>query len=221
MRFIRAHPEEAVASLAQVLTEKLRKDEHVLWLLSGGSNIPLAVQAMERIPETLSNRLTIMPADERYGPLEHVDSNVRQLYDAGFAPKYARFVPILIGKDFEETLHQFADTANRLFGTSSSIIAQLGMGADGHVAGILPNSPAASNEADLVAGYAGPDYKRLTLTFSALKLVTTAYLFAFGDNKRLALKQLQQDDIPYERQPAQILKTIPSAYVYNDQLEEE
>lgn len=221
MQFVRASATDGIDALVRHLTETLQKDKRVLWLLAGGSNIPLSVQAMEHIPEALTPKLTIMPADERYGLLGHPDSNVRQLYDAGFGPKYARFVPILGNEDFAITLRHFSDVAKQLFGAADSIIAQLGMGADGHVAGILPGSVAATNGTDLVAGYTGPDFQRLTLTFAALKQVRTAYLFAYGENKRGALEQLQNENPPYEQQPAQILKAIPSAYVYNDLLEGE
>jgi 6-phosphogluconolactonase/glucosamine-6-phosphate isomerase/deaminase len=54
------------------------------------------------------------------------------------------------------------------------------------------------------------------LTPAALKKVSTAYVFAFGDSKKEALKSLRDQDLPIDKQPAQILKSLPEAYLYTD-----
>jgi hypothetical protein len=47
--------------------------------------------------------------------------------------------------------------------------------------------------------------------------VTVAYLLAYGEDKRPALENLKTE-LPPNQQPAQILKDIAEAYVYNDQV---
>jgi len=51
----------------------------VLWLVPGGSNIPIAVEAMDMIRKEMSGLslkyLTITLSDERYGSVGHKDSN--------------------------------------------------------------------------------------------------------------------------------------------------
>jgi hypothetical protein len=48
--------------------------------------------------------------------------------------------------------------------------------------------------------------------------LTAAYVFAFGDAKREALQQLRDESLSLDDQPAQIIKQLPEAYVYSDQL---
>ncbi len=61
---------------------------------------------------------------------------------------------------------------------------------------------------------------RLTLTFSALRQLTAAYVFAFGKPKQKTLMSLQKEALPLEQQPAQILNELPEAYLYSDQVGE-
>jgi 6-phosphogluconolactonase/glucosamine-6-phosphate isomerase/deaminase len=66
-----------------------------------------------------------------------------------------------------------------------------------------------------VVSYAGPDYQRITLSPVGLGLMDEAVVFAQGESKAKALHDLAQN-LPIELQPAQIIKTIPRAAVYND-----
>lgn len=219
MRFIQDSAEAGAQKLGEELTTMLGEDKQVLWLLSGGSNIPLEVQALRQVPDELRPDLTIMPMDERYGPVGHADSNVRKLLDAGFQPGRARFIPTLQDAPLDQVVESYGQAFSEASAASDVIVAQMGMGADGHVAGILPQSPAAESQG-LATGYKGPDFQRVTLTFPALKRIHTAYLFAYGEGKKPALEHLLHDNLPPALQPAQILKAIPKAYIYNDQIEE-
>jgi len=211
--------EEGIADLTQRLTNELKLGRKVLWLTSGGSNIPPAVKIMDVIPEDLSRGLTVMPNDERYGEPGHQDSNWQQLLDAGFKPKAAKTLPVLqAGLSFEDTAKAFETTAHQAFKDKDVVISQLGMGPDGHVSGILPDSPAALETKAWVTAYEHPPLRRISLTFPALRQVTAIYLFAFGDEKLPALQALRDKDLPLAEQPAQILKELPEAYLYTDQL---
>jgi 6-phosphogluconolactonase/glucosamine-6-phosphate isomerase/deaminase len=113
-----------------------------------------------------------------------------------------------------------AMTVLQAFSDNKVVIAQLGIGPDGHTAGILPNSVATEPNSRLVVNYVADPYKRLTLSFTALKKVTVAYVLAFGSNKMDALIALQSQNLSLSEQPAQILKQLNEAYVYNDQVGE-
>lgn len=212
--------EDGIADLSQALVRELTTGKQVLWLVSGGSNIPATVQVMQNITRALSQNLSIMPADERFGEVGHSDSNWAQLLQAGLEPKQARLLPVLRPRnDFQQTVEYYADMTKKAFRDHDSIIGQFGMGDDGHIAGILPGSVAATEEKALVIGYEAAPRRRLTLTFPALRQVNTAYTFAFGEAKRIALTSLENDNLPVELQPAQILKQIKHAFIYNDQIE--
>lgn len=220
MKFIlTAGWEDGVADLAERLVRELANGKRVLWLLSGGSNIPASVQIMENIPEEQSRNLSISLIDERYGPPGHSKSNWAQLMAAGFDAKHANLLPILqTGDSFEAAIEHFEQLATEAFDNHEVIIAQLGIGEDGHIAGILPGSPAAKEKKAFVTGYEAPPLSRLTLTFPGLRRIHAAYAFAFGEPKKEALQTLQAKTVKLEKQPAQILKELPEAYLYNDQV---
>jgi 6-phosphogluconolactonase/glucosamine-6-phosphate isomerase/deaminase len=210
-----------VAPLLDRLVEELENNKKVLWLIPGGSNIPLSVEVMRQIPEDLTSNLTVYLTDERYGEFNHPDSNSRQLEEAGFEHKNARVTWMLAeGLSLEETAEQYALSMSTAFDAADVVIAQMGMGADGHICGILPGSPAVDSD-KLVVGYVTENFTRITLTPKALMdHISVAYVFAFGEAKKEALANLFTD-IPLNEQPAQVLKSLPETYVYNDQIEGE
>jgi len=219
MQFIKTNnPDLGTDSLYQRLTEHLENGEKVLWLVSGGSNVELSTVIMQRLSPSLTVNLSILLTDERFGPTGHADSNAVQLLLAGFNHKQATVLPVLVGiPSLNDSLTRYESTARQALTEADYIIGQFGIGADGHIAGILPNSPAVDS-ADFVAAYQSDPYLRLTLTARALKRLSVAFVFVYGDNKRQALEQLRDTTASYTTQPSQILKELPEAYVYNDQI---
>ena len=221
MRFIlEDNIENGLKDLSQRLIQELTKNRNVLWLVSGGSNIQSAVKVMATIPAELQMQLTIMLVDERFGDVGHDNSNHQQLLDAGFNPGEAILLSILeLGLSLEETVSRFKSIAGQAFEEADTVIALIGIGADGHIAGILPNSPASYESEKYVVGYEAETYKRLTLTFPALRRISAAYVFAYGESKVDGLKRLMSKELTLDEQPAQILKELPEAYVYNDHID--
>jgi 6-phosphogluconolactonase/glucosamine-6-phosphate isomerase/deaminase len=219
MKYIRtAGWDDGVADLTERLVRELAQGRQVLWLASGGSNIPVSVQIMDNISPQLRQNLSISLVDERYGEVGHKESNWTQLMEAGFSSDHAALLPVLqAGLDFEKTITYYNDMITQAFAAHDVVIAQLGIGSDGHIAGILPGSPAAAETETLVSGYQSTPYQRLTLTFPGLRRISTSYTFAFGNTKHQALMMLKNRSVPPRQQPAQILKQLPEAYVYSDQ----
>ena len=213
--------EDGVADLTERLVRELASGKNVLWLTSGGSNIPVSVQIMDNIPSELRQKLSVMLVDERYGKLGHAASNWTQLMQAGFSTDKATLLPVLQdGLDFDQTIARYNSTVKQAFADNDVTVAQLGIGDDGHIAGILPGSPATAETKDLVTGYQSTPFLRLTLTFNGLRQISASYTFAFGNTKHQALTSLKHRSIPPREQPAQILKQLPEAYVYSDQFKE-
>lgn len=213
--------EDGIAHLARRLAQELSGGKRVLWLVSGGSNIPATIQVMHAIAPELSRRLTILPADERFGPVGHEGSNWQQLLNAGFDPDGATALPVLqAGLDEDQTLARYNELVAKTFADNDVIIGQMGIGPDGHIVGIMVDTPAVTDAAELVVKIPAEPYVRLTLSFAALRRIQAAYAFAFGAPKHETLLRLRDQTVPLDRQPAQILKELPEAYVYNDQLGE-
>jgi 6-phosphogluconolactonase/glucosamine-6-phosphate isomerase/deaminase len=212
--------DDGVADLTARLVRELAAGQRVLWLLSGGSNIPTSVQIMDNLSANHSKNLTVTLGDERYGRPGHLESNWQQLKEAGVDGKQAELLPVLEpAAGFEATRDRYGELIEQAINTNDVVIAQLGIGPDGHVAGILPGSPAVTADT-LVAAYDAPPLKRLTLAFPALRRITAAYVFAFGKPKHKTLQALHDKKLPLNEQPAQILNELPEAYLYSDQVGE-
>ena len=220
MQYISSNLQNAVADIQMRLISELQQKK-VLWLVSGGSNVTPTIQIIKNIPESLTANLTIMLADERYGEVGHKDSNWALLLDAGLAGNGAHILPVLHeGLNLEETSSAYNKTAGEALASNDFILALLGIGSDGHIAGILPGSVATEGQDQLVIGYQSQPFQRITLTFEALRKVDADYSLCFGDSKKEALLALRDQDLSLDEQPAQILKQLPESYIYTDQLRE-
>lgn len=213
--------DDGVADLTGRLVRELADGRRVLWLVSGGSNIPASVRVMTNISGPLSKGLSISLIDERWGEPGHKDSNWQQLLQAGFDGKRASLLPVLRpGSDFKQAVKDYESLLERAFADNDTAVGQLGIGPDGHIAGILPGSKAASEDKAMAVGYDAPPLKRLTMTFPALRRLDAAYAFAFGGPKRQTLESLLSKKLSLDEQPARILDELAEAYVYNDQVGE-
>jgi 6-phosphogluconolactonase/glucosamine-6-phosphate isomerase/deaminase len=213
-----ADASEGAQKLSALLISELRSGKKVLWLLPGGSNIPISASIMATLDPNLTSNLSVALTDERYGPVGHADSNWKQLQDAGFNPQQASCLYTLSDQNLslEATAQAYGQALEALCQPSDTIIGQFGMGPDGHIAGILPYTPAAQTT-DFVVGYHTEKFNRITMSFQVIQACSVAFVFAFGSDKLEALQNLQQD-IDLNTQPAQILKLLPNAYVFNDQI---
>ena len=226
MQFIHeADASNAAKALADRLQLELESNHPVVWFASGGSNVSLAVQIMAAIPTELTSNLTVLLLDERFGTPGHADSNWQQLLAAGFDPKQAKIIQTLQSektlettcREYDDAVHEVIDEAHQQDGV---VIAQCGIGGDGHIAGILPHS-AAVNDSEWVTCYDGGTYQRITLTPVAWEFIDVAYAFAYGDTKKGTLTRLKNDALSVDDQPSQLLKVTAEAYVYTDQQLEE
>lgn len=221
MEFIRGDKELAIRTLSDRLVFELIHGKKVLWIVPGGSNITLASSALatvrEKVPKELAN-LSIVLSDERFGPVAHGDSNWQGLIEAGFDLSLAKGYPVLRGLPLDETISGYEKDFGHLCKESDIVIGQFGIGADSHIAGILPYSPAVDSPA-LVEAYDAPRFKRVTLTLKALLRVDAAYAFAFGESKREAIAGLRDTSADVAKKPAAILHQIKEAFVISDQVE--
>ncbi len=219
MRFVNSpDPSVGQGELLSKLSELLSKGK-LLWIVSGGSNIPIEVNILNALEDSLTANLNILLSDERYGRSRHKDSNYQLLVEAGINIKQANF-PNILDQDLspEQTLRRYIQVYEEFSQASSSVIAQLGIGYDGHIAGVLPNSPA-TDSTDLIAYYESKPYNRLTLTLNTLKTVDKIDVFCFGINKHPVLDKLKAGQESSSFFPSMVLREITDVTVYNDHLE--
>jgi len=214
-------PQEGVAALSGKISGYLNDGKKVLWLVCGGSNVPIAIEVMNAIrssvsPERISN-LTVTQTDERFGAVGHPDSNWQQMKEGGFDLDGVTTLPILTGLPLGETVTRYSDVIEKAFEENEVRIGQFGMGTDGHIAGLVPHSPALY-AAGHAAEHTDENFTRVTVTPVMFESLTAAYAFVFGASKREAVLNLKNKELSLDDQPAQLLKVVGEVWFYSDVL---
>ena len=220
MKFIKSPIENTIPVIVKSLVHALETHTDVVWLVCGGSNIRIQTKVMEKLNEKypeLLDSLTIIPMDERYGMEGHADSNYKQMLEAGFDAGEAHWFDILVNDlPLAETVEYYEDLVDDTFAEAQFVVGTFGMGADGHTAGILPNSPAVLDNAANVVGYQAPGFTRLTLTPHILTRCNQAFVLAYGTEKATALHNLFDNKLSLQQMPAKLHYEIENVTVYND-----
>ncbi len=225
--FTGEYASETIRKAADLLGAALVRSEHqpVLCLVSGGS--ALEVLDVVRVPEDCRH-LTLAVVDERFSSDPSVNNFAQLAATEFFAsvirkggqsidtrPNQGETVAGLAQR-FQSSLtawkHQFPE---------GMVVALLGIGADGHTAGILPVPDheqdwfaSCFNDSDQwVVGYdAGrknPYPVRVTTTLSFLReRVDQSIAFAIGESKRDAIRRVFADTGELYTTPARILREM-------------
>ncbi|WP_296253638.1 6-phosphogluconolactonase [Pseudomonas sp. UBA4194] len=140
---------EALAGkVAEQLRDAIERQGVATLVVSGGRSPVTFFQCLAR--QTLDwSRVVITLADERWVPVEHVDSNAGLLkrYLLVGAVAKARFISLYQTTASQE---EAAEAADRLLAELPPIdVLILGMGDDGHTASLFPASPNLSQALDL------------------------------------------------------------------------
>ena len=189
----------------------------MLLFLTGGSSISVGVKIAEILKQedkNLLENLAVTLTDERYGPIDHFNSNFFQLTEKGFSLPSAKIIPVLIDDDRNITTEKFETNLNEEFTKAEYKIGLFGVGADGHTAGILPLSEATHAES-LAFSYDTATFSRITITFNSIKKLDEAVVWMRGEDKWNIIEDLKTE-IDIIKQPAQILKKVPLLTIFSD-----
>ncbi|MFZ1019602.1 MAG: 6-phosphogluconolactonase [Minisyncoccia bacterium] len=202
------------------ILKQLKMGKQILFLATGGSSIAVGAKVAELLKnisdKNLSQNLTVMLTDERYGKVGHKDSNWQQLLEKGFDIPQAKLFPILTGDDRDTTVEKFNKNLEKEFKINDTYkIGLFGIGQDGHTAGIVPESSAVNAEG-YAFGYETEKFERITITPKTIEKLDEAIIWAQGENKWPIIKNLEEENIPVQKQPAQILKKVPLLTIFTD-----
>lgn len=207
---VRAHDFASPALLAEALADKvagqlrqaIEQNGVAMLVLSGGRSPVMFFQCLAR--QVLDwSKVVISLADERWVPVEHVDSN------AGLLKRYllvgdvakARFIGLYRAT---ATLQAAADEADQVLAELPPIdVLVLGMGDDGHTASLFPNSPnlaeavqAEGTRRCLPMHAPTVPHQRLSMTRPLLASARLSILAVQGEGKLTTLRTaLAGDDI--------------------------
>lgn len=175
-------------------------DSKTALFLSGG-NTPRKLYEEIAQEKTLKVGAALM-IDERFGEKFHKKSNESMLRDTGlltyFEEQNIRFYPILQkDEDLENTALQYDETLRFLFKYFPKSVGILGLGSDGHTAGI-PAIPEISkrileDQSLLVTSYideSGKYRERITMTYLALSQLDLILILVLGQEKREILNSM-------------------------------
>jgi 6-phosphogluconolactonase/glucosamine-6-phosphate isomerase/deaminase len=220
----------AGSALAKRLLEYKMTNTPVLLLFSGGS----AMTFLDEIrKDVFGNYLTISVLDERFSANTTVN-NFAQFTKTEFYKKAckagAAFIDTRVRAETQEELaERFAKELHAWKNKNipGTVVATMGIGRDGHTAGILPFPENYAQFQNLfenpntwIASYnAGNKNRypnRITVTLPFLrKYVTYAYVFMEGAEKKAALEHVLAKEGNLSKTPARILREMKNVELYH------
>lgn len=212
----------------------LREHGPCLVFYSGGSGLPLLALLYDELKNEDLSHAIFAPADERrdrehsnvaafqkldvFSLLEHLGAT---MIDCGDLER-----PLsVIADEYDEQVKLLIEDIREFDGV---VISLLGMGDDGHTAGIFPYPEDAEYFATtfidtdrMVVGYdvgqKNQFRERITLTTAALSQSDYVFVYAVGENKRVALSQaLQAGEIGSARIPARLWQSFRDVTLFTD-----
>lgn len=220
---------EAQTALTVLLNDN--RDRQILLLCSGGS----AFELLREIPkESLGPHVTLGVLDERYST-DGAVNNFSQLQKTEFYTIAVDAGAHTIDtrpqeKETIEHLAQRFEKELRFWRTNNPdgiVIATMGIGPDGHTAGIMPfpEDPEQfrkyfENPDVWVCGYdAGEKNQyplRVTTTIPFLKEIDHSIAYCTGENKREAVTRVLTDEGTYAETPARVIRDIKNVTLFTD-----
>lgn len=187
---------ELAAAAAAATTEALAgalAQRGAASLVGTGGRSPAPVYDLLAQAELDWSRIAVTLSDDRFVPVASPDSNerlVRERLLTGPAAA-ARFVPISVAADSVEAAADKVEADVRAMAPYDVML--LGMGEDGHVASLIPGSPALDLGMDprgtrfclgIPAGVGSPPLARVTMTMPALLQARLILVLISGAKKR-------------------------------------
>lgn len=214
--FIMVNTPEKGLEIAKKIIYESSSPKTALFLSGGSTPKPLYHQLAKEADLKVG---AVAMVDERFGEPMHETSNERMIKETGFLDylkyKDIRFYSVLEkDRDRAEVSKNYDETIRWLMYHFSKSIGILGMGADGHIAGIAPNRKDFNNPLfnredeklfiDSFNDELGSFKQRITMTFLALSMLDQIILLAFGKEKKKGLKKAIEDG-SIEEIPARFL----------------
>lgn len=201
----------------------------VLLMLSGGS----ALELLDGFDvSVLGPQVAITVLDERFSADPSVN-NWKQIEASGFYEKAKNVgcemivtIPV-VGEKLEEFADRWEKDLRRWVQRHPHrrVLATVGIGGDGHVAGLspFPENPEKFTEfvftGDWVVGYGGnlEPRERVSVTAEFMeKKIDTAFVYVVGEEKRQAWEKVIANDGRMAETPARILREMDDVRVFTD-----
>jgi 6-phosphogluconolactonase len=220
--------QKAARRVFEVLSQKRSDEPLVLGLCGGRSVVGLLKVLRSEVASQAADllaRVQFFMVDERIVPLSSTDSNFGGLHTAFFSHL------ITEGLISATQLHPFegsiegavtscADYMKELarFGGRFSVVV-LGMGEDGHVAGLFPEHPVLKRSGKSFECFFDspkPPAARMTASRDLVTSSDLGIVLALGEGKRSAWEAFQDTGIPESQCPAKMSSSMKNCLVLTD-----
>lgn len=196
-----------------------------LLLISGGSSLRVAYDFSKHIHASLSH-VTIGFVDERFDSTHSNFAELMTMFPDVMPTLTSRGATWIDTRPQRNNELEMADWYEKTLLSLASYrwIILLGMGADGHIAGIFPDEEDAFMKRFVdtkrwVVGYEANDRfpKRFTLTFPAISRADMLLAYIAGEEKKDTLRKAIFENVPLHQCPASFLKnTSQPCEIYTD-----
>lgn len=204
--------------LSGLIATELQAGRKVLWLVSGGSSLPVAARVMDMLNGKRLENLYITLVDDKFLAPDDPASNASQFTALGFEPGAVQYWPILTGGSLEATTAQFEVLLEKLLAEVDVTIGQFGLGEGYHTGGILAHSPAAHEQSRLACGYEQDGIGHITVTPALIGRLDVAFINSMGEGKRPLVAHFLESEATVDDEPTQALKTARQVVVVSDVL---
>lgn len=224
---------DAASAKLDAMLEKAEKNasqKNTLLLLSGGDSLKI----LNRVSDSfLGDHLTVTVLDERYGS-EDEDVNFFKLQETYFYED-ARNSGVNFIDTSARSSESLQEAAERIEGKISEwmqknpdgyIMATLGLGNDGHIAGIMPYdskeefSNLFEKKGVWIVGYDVGDKnefpKRITTTISFLRNIEYALMYVVGEEKANVLSKVLSEKGDLNETPGRIIQAMENITIFTD-----
>jgi 6-phosphogluconolactonase len=189
--------------------------------VSGGPAALIFLAALRQARVDWS-QIALFTADERAG-LESGESHAdvaRRILGGVRDGRGPRLFPMSVaGHDLDSAAASYDHVLDRELGGEPLDLAILGVGEDGHVAGLFSNHPALDELTRVVAIHDAPraPFRRLTLTLSFLVSTGDIWLVALGERKRTLVQAAARRALNDNTPLALLLRHAPQVTLFTDQ----
>lgn len=216
-------PAETIQACAEYVSDILSTDKQVLLFFSGGSSL----QVMPYLSHVLQQQIIFCAVDERFDVFHSNFISLQKEYSDFYHNALAAGCRFIDTSPHQQNQYEMAEWLEQKIRTQLTtcdlqLVTLLGMGEDGHIAGILPfpedeqlfNALFVDTNR-FVVGYdatgKNQHAKRFTLTFKGLDLSHQIVLFAAGEKKQAVMKDVEGHDYSLYQKPVKYLfeTTVP------------
>lgn len=214
-----ASTDEVAAGLMDAIRPRLRNGGKLLWLISGGSSIPVAVMVSKRLADETTDTTGLFATlvDDIYDTPDDEGHNWHRLMQEGFIMPQGGGIGIArASQQLKRDTAAFDQLLQQKLAWADSTIGQFGIGDDFHTGGIAPQSIAAREHDRLAVGYAYNGQEKITITPGLIARLDVAFVNSLGEAKRPLVAHFLVSEVSPEIEPVQNLKTAHKTYLYSD-----